>query len=381
MELTKATKKGKADSQSGERNGVGDYFFEFPASRGIQGGEITLLMMVPARALTRVLASDNSGGTLDRSQREINPARARKFFEYLETAYKSKHPFIIPPLVGNCNSYIEFQEVGNTNVGIARIPMDAEIKLFDGQHRAAGIAEFLRTYGEPIDVPLMLTHKLSLKTRQQFFSDINNNVSKPSAAINMAYDGRNDIAQVMVSFLSSNDVFEAITDFEHNVVPARSNKWVSFKALCDATAKFFTVNGVKLANKDVWWIWEEWLLLTGIDAIRHGTSQGDYKRDYIQFHAVMINAFGFAIQRLLSDHSISDVLEMLRNLTLNASLADREEFFLISNWGGVCANTEKEKATVIANVAAQKAAAERLVKVISEKSIHSSLAMHDGGAE
>lgn len=374
MELKKMEKKVKPDLKCEEQNSIGDYFFEFPASRGVQGGEITLLMMVPARALTRVLASDNSGSTLDRSQREINPARAKKFFEYLEAAYKEKQPFIIPPLVGNCNSFIEFQEVGNTNVGIARIPMDAEIKLFDGQHRAAGIAEFVRTYGEPVDVPLMLTHRLSLKTRQQFFSDINNNVSKPSAAINMAYDGRNDIAQGMVNFLSSNDVFEAITDFEHNVVPAKSSKWISFKALCDATAKFITVNGEKLGNKDVWSIWEEWLLLTGIDAIRHGTSQSDYKRDYIQFHAVMINAFGFAIQRLLAEHSVPEVLEMLRMLITNASLAEREDFFLLSNWGGVCADTNKDKATVIANVAAQKAAADRLVNVFKRQSLIDSAA-------
>lgn len=380
MELTKAEKKAKPDLKRAEQNGIGDYFFEFPASRGLQGNEITLLMMVPARALTRVLASDNSGGTLDRSQREINPARAKKFFEYLETAYKSKQPFIIPPLVGNCNAYIDFQEVGNTNVGIARIPMDAEIKLFDGQHRAAGIAEFLRTYSEPVDVPVMLTHNLSLKTRQQFFSDINNNVSKPSAAINMAYDGRNDIAQMLVSFLSSNDVFEAITDFEHNVVPTKSNKWVSFKALCDATSKFLTVNGKMLTNDDVWSIWEGWLLLTGIGDLRHGTRQGEYKRDYIQFHAVMINAFGYAMQSLLAEHSVHDVTSMMDELANTAVLAEREDFFLISNWGGICANTDKEKPTVIANVAAQKAAAERLVKVISEKNLCSSVSELEGGA-
>ncbi|GHO15857.1 hypothetical protein MY011_20900 [Escherichia coli] len=79
---------------------------------------------------------------------------------------------------------------------------------------------------------------LPLKTRQQFFSDINNNVSKPSATINMAYNGRDDIAQGMISFLTQHTVFADITDFEHNVVPLKSNMWVSFKALTDATSKF-----------------------------------------------------------------------------------------------------------------------------------------------
>jgi DGQHR domain-containing protein len=174
---------------------IGDHFFEFPASRN-SGDSIVLMLTVPARTLTRVLASDNYGDTLDRSQRELNPARAKKFYQYLVEAYENKEPFIIPPLVGNCDSYVEFEEFGNTNVGVAL--MDAEIKLFDGQHRAAGIAEYCRTIDEPIHVPMM-TLQLPLKTRQQFFSDINNNVSKPSAAINMAYNGRDKNAQEMVS--------------------------------------------------------------------------------------------------------------------------------------------------------------------------------------
>lgn len=352
-----------------KENGVGDYFFEFPASRGLQGGATVLLMTVPARTLTRVLASDDVGGTLERSQREINPARAKKFYEYLRTAYEKKEPFIIPPLVGNCNSEIEFQEFGNTGVGVVRFPMDAEIKLFDGQHRAAGIAEFIRTYGEPMHIPMMLTHQLPLKTRQQFFSDINNNVSKPSKAINMAYDGRNDTAQGLINFITQNDVFAEVTDFEHNVVPTKSSLWVSFKALSDATDKFSTVAGKKLAMGDVESIWESWLLLTGIDDIRHGTSQGEYKRDYIQFHAVMINAFGYALQRLLADHTVREVIAMIEALAMATGTADREDFFLMTNWGGICTNTDKDKPTVIANVAAQKAAAERLALVFTKKNL------------
>ena len=355
-------------SENSEQKGVGDYFFEFPASRGLQGGTVVLMMTVPARTLARVLASDNMGSTLERSQREINPARAKKFYQYLVSAYEKKEPFIIPPLVGNCNSEIEFQEFGNTNVGVVRFPMDAEIKLFDGQHRAAGIAEYCRTIGEPIHVPLMLTHKLPLKTRQQFFSDINNNVSKPSAAINMAYDSRNSTAQGLVNFLTQHAVFSEIAEFEHNAVPAKSSLWISFKALADATDKFSTVAGKQLEMGDVEAIWQAWLLLSAVDDIRHGTNQGEYKRNYIQFHAVMINAFGYAIQRLLVDRSVRDVTAMIEALALDTGTAEREDFFLMSNWVGIC-TTDKEKPTIIANVAAQKAAAERLTRVIAEKNL------------
>ncbi|QLO86889.1 DGQHR domain-containing protein [Citrobacter sp. RHBSTW-00944] len=342
-----------------------EYYFEFPASRGLQGNTLILLMNVPGRTLSRVLASDNYGHTLERSQRELNKSRVKKFYEYLVAAAENKEPFIIPPLVGNCASHVEFEEFGNTNVGVVRFPMDAEIKLFDGQHRGAGITMFCREYDTPLFVPLMMTLQLPLKTRQQFFSDINNNVSKPSAAINMAYNGRDQVAQTMVSFLSTHSVFSEITDFEHSVVPAKSDLWISFKAIGDATAKFAGNGDDALSTADIYDLWEAWLKLTAIDGIRHGVSPAEYKRDYIQFHAVMINAFGYAVQELLRHRPAHIIVQMIEELVTKATMTELEDFFLISSWDGVCADASKERATVIASVPAQKAAAQRLAMAIT----------------
>jgi hypothetical protein len=102
--------------------------------------------------------------------------------------------------------------------------------------------------------------------------------------------------------------------------------------------------------------------------VRNGTNQAEYKREYIQFHAVMINAFGYAIQSLLGQYHPRGIVLMLEELALNSTAAELEEFFLISNWGGICANTDKDRPTVIATVSAQKAAAVRLAAVIAAKS-------------
>ena len=71
----------------------------------------------------------------------------------------------------------------------------------------------------------------------------------------------------------------------------------------------------------------------------------------------------------MADHPIRDITVMIEELAINAGSADMEDFFLISRWGGICANTEKDRPTIIASVPAQKAAAERLVKVILAKSL------------
>ncbi len=74
---------------------VGDYFFEFPASRGTQGSTVILMMTVPARALSRVLATDNTGSTLERSQREINPTRGKKVLSIFSQRLREKRNHLL----------------------------------------------------------------------------------------------------------------------------------------------------------------------------------------------------------------------------------------------------------------------------------------------
>ncbi|ENG8827674.1 DGQHR domain-containing protein [Salmonella enterica] len=344
-------------------------FFEYPATWGLQGGTETIMMSVPASSLARLLVSDNYGHTLERSQRELNKGRVKKFYQYLVDAATNGTPFIIPPLVGNCDCDVEMMCIGNSTVGSVRFPMNANIKLFDGQHRAEGIKEFIRDYNISLYIPIMLTIKLPLKTRQQFFSDINNNVSKPAATINMVYDGRDDVAQMMVTFLRKHNVFSVITDFEHNIVPSKAFYYVSFKALCDATSKFIGEGDNRLCDEDVQSIWQSWINLTAIDDIRSGTKQNEYKKDYIQFHAVMVVAYGYAIQRLLKEHSPQEVTKLIDDLSINTDTWEREEFFLIKNWGGICVDTSKDRPTILANTPAQRAAAGKLVEAIKRKAL------------
>lgn len=345
-----------------------EHFFEFPAAIGSQGDTITLIMNVPARTLARLLAADNYGHTLERSQRELNERRVVKFEKYLNNAAETGQPFIIPPLVGNCDTDFEIDFVGNTSVGMVRFPMDAAIKLFDGQHRAEGINRFIRNFNISLSIPLMLTIKLDIKTRQQFFSDINDNVSKPSAAINMVYNGRDDIAQMMVSFTRENSVFKDITDYEHNIVPSKSSYFISFKALCDSTSKFIGSGDNRLKDENVKALWEAWLQLTAVDDIRGTTTHSEYKKEYIQFHAVMIVAYGFAISRLLQKHTVNETISLVERLAIGADTWIKEEFFLIKNWNGICVEGNKERPTIIVTSAAQKIAAQKLVEVIERGS-------------
>lgn len=77
--------------------------------------------------------------------------------------------------------------------------MDADIRLFDDHIRSREIIDYIAARKDSLDnITLLLTERLSLKARQQFFADINNNASKPAAAISMAYNHKNPVNNLVI---------------------------------------------------------------------------------------------------------------------------------------------------------------------------------------
>ncbi|MBF4405891.1 DGQHR domain-containing protein, partial [Vibrio anguillarum] len=123
------------------------------------------------------------------------------------------------------------------------VAMDAEIKLFDGQHRSYGTYLALnRILSNPqkyskidlssISVPLMAYTNLTLVERQMFFSDINMNMSKPQAAIGIAYDHRDPLARFAVE-IAQELPFAGLVELEKNTVSKKSDKLFSMKTIYD----------------------------------------------------------------------------------------------------------------------------------------------------
>ncbi|MGS1569547.1 DNA sulfur modification protein DndB (plasmid) [Klebsiella pneumoniae] len=67
--------------------------------------------------------------------------------------------------------------------------------------------------------------------RQQFFADINNNASKPAAAISMAYNNNDPVNQLAMYLAQNVSGLAGSVDFEHNAVPAKSSRLISLRRL------------------------------------------------------------------------------------------------------------------------------------------------------
>lgn len=324
------------------QNEVDDFSFTLPATRGIQGGNIVYMISMPMRSLARIVKRDDADEVMDRSQREANKKRAQSIADYIKNAKNSKSAYIIPSLIGNVDQDIEFipSELSDF-VGVVKIPMSANIKLFDGQHRELGIDIFIRNNFNCSDtVSLMLTENITLDLRQQFFSDINNNASKPAAAISMAYNNKDPLTALAMQLAENVPGLKGYVDFEHNVVPVKSSKLISFKALYDATKKMLCLRGTSAPGKpdseNALMLWSAWSKLMCWEDLAADDAAREYRKSALGLHGVMINAVGMATAAMLKNHTPAAVANMIEIAAQPGAEIHHIDSFTHSEWSGIC---------------------------------------------
>jgi DNA sulfur modification protein DndB len=195
--------------------------FGFPAARGQQGGRTFYTACIPFSMLARLLAID-TGNVLDRSQRAVDPKRAKAISQYILDNTES---FVLPALTGvvEDETLIFKPATESSSVGELSLSMDAVIKLFDGQHRATGIMAALKEQFPVLkqqQVTIQLFVNMTLADRQQAFSDINANAKAVSASLNMVYDKRNDAVIAISEQINKVTAWQGRIDHENNIAKA-----------------------------------------------------------------------------------------------------------------------------------------------------------------
>lgn len=343
-----------------------EHFFQFPAIRCQQGGRVQYMLCAPMNMLKRIMAFDDAGDVMSRSQREVHLGRAKKVTGYLTSGYDNKTDYMLPTLVGNIDGVVRFEEAEGVKGGLGTlfISMDADIRLFDGQTRSRGIIDYIAVRKDsPDTITLLLTEGLSLQARQQFFADINNNASKPATAISMAYNHKDPVNDLVRQIVSAVPALNGRVDYEHNVVPAKSDLLISFKALHDATRKMFGLRaGDEISDalrEDAIRLWKAWGRALHWTWLAENVGPALYRTRHIGTHGVMVNAIGIATAMMLEHHDAATIANLLnRNEPgcINA-LAP----FVHAEWYGVC--VDAETGTVKCDTPAQNRAAERLLMV------------------
>ena len=114
--------------------------YEIPAIRGIQSNHVYFSIMVPVRLLTKLFHFDHE--TLPpemRAQRVLNPSRAKKFCNYVQTAETYTMSSISVTFDPGLEDFNFAPISEGSDIGTLRIPIDSRLFIVDGQHRVEGI--------------------------------------------------------------------------------------------------------------------------------------------------------------------------------------------------------------------------------------------------
>jgi len=80
--------------------------------------------------------------------------------------------------------------------------METEISCFDGQHRIESIYQAISRMKIEYSISVLFVANTTIKIRQQFFSDINQKILKPSKSLCMAYDRKMNVNAVSIHFMN-----------------------------------------------------------------------------------------------------------------------------------------------------------------------------------
>lgn len=328
------------------------FYFDLPATRGVQAGRAFYLITTPFSILKRLVAFD-AGNVLDRSQRAVNLPRARKISQYLK---QNKTTFVLPSLTGVINEapeFIEWEE--SPNIGILRIDMGAVINLVDGQHRATGIIDAVESDDtlRTEMVPLMLYVDMSLQDRQMAFTDINSHTVKPSASISDSYNQRDDLPRLIVEMANELPCFKTFVDFERNSISRKSEYLFPVKILKDATAKLLSLKVSDSLNdeqrelaRQFWASCDKPLLWTSMRTWRNYTAD-DFREEYLSSHGVFLNALGLLGKQLLTQFGDFSAMRKLSSLNIKRHSEDFQGRCLDTVTGNMISNAVAIKLTAI----------------------------------
>ena len=310
-----------------------------PAFRYMQSGKVFYSLTLGFTELGRFLSIDNEFDVLKRSQRLINEKRVKKLVKYLEN-----EDFILPALTGYIEGYFTFKEIGeNVNIGYLKLPLDCKIKLFDGQHRASAIISVCnKQYGleakfRRSSVTLNLAQSLELDMRQQYFSDINSNSSKPSISLSSTYnknDARSKLAHRVINDLNLSSYIE----YEKNVITNNKSLY-AFKSFSDSLAKAFSVKKDHFVTEELVsnavLIYSAWMKLLKWETI---LDTNYYRKNNILLHNLMIITIGSVTKTLLDDNDYNIVIDKIKN-----SRIDYLESFTYKKMYDVCVDEQTNK--------------------------------------
>ncbi|MBO8161732.1 MAG: DNA sulfur modification protein DndB [Thermosipho sp. (in: Bacteria)] len=288
-----------------------DYFYVFPAVRGIQAGREYYISMCPMRLVPKIFLFDETELQPEiRAQRVLNKGRIPAIASYI---LENPKDYVFSSLTASIDSDVEFIPISSDpssyNIGHLKIPMSARFVINDGQHRRAAIEEALKQRpemgNETISVVFFID--LGLKRSQQMFADLNRYAVRPTKSLSILYDHRDPFSKMVKQIVSEVTVFNGLTEMEKSTISNRSTKLFTLSGIYHATKELLS-NRQNLDMKEQkrlaveFWselarYIKEWQFVK-----QKKVTPSKLRKDYICAHSVALMGLGKAGQALLDEY-------------------------------------------------------------------------------
>lgn len=213
-----------------------------PATRGQMGDTEYYTANFPMGMIVKLFQYDPDAMSgippEQRHQRELKKSRVPEIAEYI---IDNEDYFFSSITVSVDASDLVFEPSPiDKNLGMVRLPMEADWIVNDGQHRVAGIAEALKKDPErKVDtLSVVILPDGGLERAQQLFSDLNRTVQKTSKSLDILFDHREPLNVITNAVVERVKLFKGRTDKERVSLSVRS-------------ADFATLSGIQVANRQL----------------------------------------------------------------------------------------------------------------------------------
>lgn len=294
----------------------------FPAIRGIQATREYYVVMCPLHIIPKLFLFDESELRPElRAQRVLNKARIPAICDYI---VQNTTEYVFSAMTASIDTRVEFvpstANPEHYNVGSLRIPMSAKFVINDGQHRRAAIEVALKKRPELGNetIAVVFFVDLGLEKSQQMFADLNRYAIRPTRSLNILYDHRDELAQLVKELVERVSIFKGLTETAKTTISNRATKVFTLSGIYQATHELLEgseINPGKLDLAAEFWesvaqACQEWR------EVRDGAiSPAEFRRNYIHAHTVALVAIGRA-GRALFDYYPDTWREQIKRLSL-----------------------------------------------------------------
>lgn len=321
-----------------------DYFYSFPAVRGIQACNEYYIAMVPLKMLKRLFPGDDEFVLPEyRAQRKLNEARIPEIKDYI---INNRDSYVFSALAASIDGEFTFKPVYGNQIGILEINMDARFLINDGQHRKAAILAALDEDESLKDesISIVFYEDFGLDRSQQMFTDLNKHAVKTSNSLAELYDSRDPLAVSTRRCIARISFLNEYVDKEKDNLGKFSSSLFTLNTFYNANRKI--LGRGKCDNSFDEFIFKFWSdvvenMVPWNELVSKEISKRELRDQYVATQAVIIQALG-RVGAYIIEHRVfleNGSIENLKNINWKRSSSDWK-LRIIRNNGRMINNTK-----------------------------------------